>query len=237
MFAWHDYCFGDEAAGCASHTRNFAYAAAHVKQTDEGTMMTEFGATTSTKDLDQMVTLADQNMVPWLEWAFCGCGDPTGAIPTSSEALVVDPVEPPTAANLVHPTLNALVEPYPQVIAGTPRSWGFDRATRTFSFRYSTGAATGRRWFPAGSVTEIATPSLDYPAGYAAHVRGAAIDSAARAGILRVSSCPGARTVTVSLTAGKRTSASCRAGLDIDIRRTTVRPGPRTAERAIVGRP
>ena len=47
-------------------------------------MMTEFGATNDAADLERMVALADQNMVPWLEWAYCGCDDPTTSGPGTS---------------------------------------------------------------------------------------------------------------------------------------------------------
>ena len=56
-------------------------------------------------------------MVPWTEWAYCTCGDPTGS---PIEGIVNDPRKPKTGSNLVTGTLDALVEPYPHVIAGTP---------------------------------------------------------------------------------------------------------------------
>src|SRR5207302_3900744 len=131
-----------------------------------------FGATNIATDLASMVALADRNMVPWLEWAYCGCSDPTTAGPGTTQAIVIDPSKPPTGANLVLPTLRALVEPYPQVISGTPRSWGFDPGSRTFSFRYAVVRATRHGRFKRGAVTEIATPALVYGGHYAARVKG-----------------------------------------------------------------
>jgi hypothetical protein len=34
-------------------------------------------------------------LVPWLEWAYCGCSDPTTTGPGTKQAIVVDPREPP----------------------------------------------------------------------------------------------------------------------------------------------
>jgi endoglycosylceramidase len=210
-FSWHDYCLMNESQGCSSHATTFANAAQHVAQTHEATMMTEFGATNSASDLQSMVQLADRNMVPWLEWAYCGCSDPTTAGPGTTQAIVIDPSKPPTGSNLVLPTLHALVEPYPQVISGTPRSWTFDPGSRTFSFRYATARARGRGTFKRDAITEIATPALVYGGHYAARVRGGAIVSKRGAPILRIASCRRAKTITVLVTPNGRSRASCRA--------------------------
>lgn len=61
-----------------------ANAAQHVAQTHEATMMTEFGSTNDTGVLQTVVRLADQNMIPWIEWAYCGCDDPTTSAPATS---------------------------------------------------------------------------------------------------------------------------------------------------------
>ena len=39
-------------------------------------------------------------------------------------------------------TLKALVEPYPQLVAGTPQSWSFNATTSTFKLVYTTARAT-----------------------------------------------------------------------------------------------
>jgi endoglycosylceramidase len=152
-----------------------------------------------------MVTRADRDMVPWMEWSFCPCDDPTGA---TSDPLVLDPSKPPTGSNLGQVALHTLVEPYPQVIAGTPKSWGFTRATGMFTFSYVTAKAGGGS-FPAGSVTEVAAPSVVYGSGYAANVTGGKIVSAPNADVLQVASCPGASTVQVSIAPTGTSSGSC----------------------------
>jgi endoglycosylceramidase len=209
-FAWHDYCLTNEAQGCSSQPKVMANAAQHVAQTHEATMMTEFGATNSAGDLENMVALADQNMVPWLEWAYCGCNDPTGSIPTSTEAIVLDPSKPPIGSNIVTGTLQALVEPYPQVISGTPLSWGFDRNSKTFTLRFSTARANGRGRFKRGAITEIATPTLVYGSRYAVSVKGGAIVSQKGRGTLEIASCRRAKTITVTVRPRGRDHQSCR---------------------------
>ena len=69
MFAWHDYCL--VGTTCASNQTTMKNAAAYVARTGEATFMTEYGAGTDSAALDHMVSLADQFMVPWTEWAYC----------------------------------------------------------------------------------------------------------------------------------------------------------------------
>jgi len=99
----------------------------------------------------------------------------SGHYPTTAgqdQGIVQEASRPPSGENLNASTLGALVEPYPQVIAGTPLSWGFDREKASFSLRYSTQAADGTHAFRAGSVTPIHTPKLSYPSRHGVHVSG-----------------------------------------------------------------
>jgi endoglycosylceramidase len=207
-FSWHDYCLIGSPQGCPSNATTMANAARHVAHTHEATMMSEFGATTSTADLASMVALADRNMVPWLEWAYCGCSDPTGA--GNLEAIVLDPSRPPTASNLVIPTLRTLVEPYPQLISGTPLSWGFTPSSKTFKLRYSPARAGGHGRFEPGAVTEIATPALVYAGDYAVRVKGGAIISEQGASTLEIAACRRARSISVTVSRSGRSHESCR---------------------------
>jgi endoglycosylceramidase len=174
-------------------------------------MMTEFGATNSVSDLQAMVALADKNMVPWLEWAYCGCNDPTTSGPGDVQAIVRNPEQSPRGSNLVMPTLRALVEPFPQLISGTPLGWGFDPSSRVFTFRYNAARASGHGRFKAGSLTAIAAPALVYGGRYAVRVKGGAIVSKRGAPVLLVASCRRARTIKVTVTASGRNRESCRA--------------------------
>jgi endoglycosylceramidase len=207
-FAFHDYCLSASSTGCPSEPVVVANALAHVAQTREALLLTEFGASTAVADLTGMVDRTDRNWVPWLEWAYCVCRDPTGS-PT--EGIVVDPSKPPVGSNLVRSTLGVLVEPYPQVIAGTPRSWSYDRSARRLRVTFTVARVRGHGRFPGGSLTEIASPSMVYGGRYAVQVAGGAIVSRRGASTLVVGSCPGARAVTVNVAPSGRSRTSCVA--------------------------
>ena len=211
-FAFHDYCLSEPQThspqGCDTFDDMvFSHALGQVDLTHEALMMTEFGSTTDVAYLQDMVARADREMVPWLEWSYCSCGAPTD---TGQPGIVVDPAKPPRGSNLVAGTLGALVEPYPQVIAGTPQSWSFDRASRTLSVRYSTTRASGRGRFAARSLTEVATPPLVYGGRYGVTVSGGAIASRRGASVLEIAACRGARAITVTVRPSGPSRGSCR---------------------------
>ncbi len=205
-FAFHDYCLNASSAGCPNQASDFRHALAHVASTREALLLTEFGSNAFAINLQRMVALADRNMVPWLEWSYCPCHDPTGATP---DPIVEDPSKPPAGANIGSLAAGTLVEPYPQVIAGTPRSYAFARDTRTFTLAYRTQRAGSRTAFAPGAVTEVATPAPIYHGRYAVQVSGGAILSAPGAATLRIASCPHARRVSVAVTPAGRTRESC----------------------------
>jgi endoglycosylceramidase len=214
-FAFHDYCLQEPQTGSNQgcdpfDDMVFNNAVAHVQSTGEALMETEFGASQDVSNLTAMVQRADRDMVPWLEWAYCGCHDPTTSGPGDKQAIVRDPAKPPTGANLVTTTLHALVEPYPQLVAGTPQSWSFDSSSRTFTLKYSTARASGRGAFRRGAVTAIATPSMVYGRHYATSVNGARIVSRRGAGVLRLAACASARQITVTVTPGGRNQSRCQ---------------------------
>ncbi|HZE06397.1 MAG TPA: hypothetical protein VE127_14300, partial [Solirubrobacteraceae bacterium] len=138
-----------------------------------------------------------------------GCGDPTTSGSGNVQAIVIDPAKPPSGSNVVWPTLRALVEPYPQVVAGRPIAWGFDRAARRFRLRYSTRRAGGRGRFRTGAITRIATPRLVYGGRYGARVAGGRIVSRHGAPTLTIASCPRARTITVTVAPHLRDRSGC----------------------------
>ena len=211
-FAFHDYCLTAPNNCDSSDDQVFTNAVAHAASTGDAVIETEFGATDNVPFLHSEVARADRFMVPWLEWAYCGCQDPTTTGPGTKQAIVIDPSQPPAGSNLEQATLQALVEPYPQVVAGTPRAWSFDPATRTFTLSYSAARADGDGGFPPGSVSEIATPALVYGGHYAARADGGAILSAVGASLLRVASCPRAASVTVTVSPSGSSGGSCRPG-------------------------
>ncbi len=213
--AFHDYCPTEATTGSPSgcsgfDDTSFSHALTGAAASRAAVMMTEFGATADAPYLTDMVGRADRLMVPWIEWAYCGCSDPTTTGPGTKQAIVIDPRRPPRPGNLELGTLRSLVEPYPQVLAGTPQSWSYDRSARNFRLRYVTArAGTLAKTFPAGSISEVSVPAMAYGRRYAAQVSGGVVVSAPGASLLRVASCPGAATVTVSVSPSGTNHGSC----------------------------
>jgi endoglycosylceramidase len=203
-FAFHDYCVAAQNGGgepqpvCdPSEDLPFTNAVSHVAATGDALMLTEFGASDDAGVLQRMEDRADRNMVPWLEWAYCGCEDPTGSSPPSVEALVLDPHQPPTGSNVKSAKLRVLARPYPQAIAGTPQSYSFDPSNGSFDLTYSTARADGSGRFPAGSTTEVRLPPVQYPHGYSVTVSGARVTSGCGADVLTLASLAGSQSVSV----------------------------------------
>jgi endoglycosylceramidase len=217
--SFHDYCSSTTAVACISPEQLVLdKALRRSRKTGDALLLTEFGATNDVATLTRVEADADAVRMPWIEWAYCGCSDPTtSAIPADSEALVLDPEQSPQGANVVHATLGALVRPYPLVVAGTPARFGFDPKKRVFNLSYSTARAGGRSRFRAGACTQVFVPALQYPHGYSARVSGARVISRRGSGTLELASRRGAKKVRVKLTAAKhghtaapKLTAGCR---------------------------
>jgi endoglycosylceramidase len=206
--SFHDYCLAASPSGCMSEPRGFANALGYVAQSHDALILTEFGSNPFRGDLTGMVSMADRDMVPWVEWSYCPCHDPTGATP---DPIVLDPARPPVGSNLGAFAISILVEPFPHVVAGTPVAWAYDPVTKIFELRYSTTKANGNGPFPAGAITEIAVPRVIYGRRYAVHVQGGAIVSKRGAAMLKIAACAGARKIFVRVLPSGRDHESCRA--------------------------
>lgn len=206
-FAFHDYCLTASPNGCPSEPSGFTNALGHVAHTREALLLTEFGSSPFRGDLTGMVSMADANMVPWIEWSYCPCNDPTGATP---DPLVVNPAKPPRGSNVGRFAQGILVEPFPQLVSGTPISWSYNRQKKTFQLRYSTARAGGRGRFAAGAITDISTPRFIYGRPYAVHVRGGAIVSAPGSPVLEIAACGGTRKISVQVLPSGRDRQSCQ---------------------------
>lgn len=227
-FAYHNYCFEQGATGSTNSCAGLANltisnALARVHQTGDALLNDEFGDPNYSL-MAAMVQRNDQNMVPWMEWSFCPCHDPTGA--ASKTALVENPAKPPQGANLNLPGLRIFVEPYPQLISGTPLSWGFNSVSKTFTLRYNTARASGRGRFGAGAVTVVAAPALVYAGRYSVRATGAAVLSRRGASVLALAACRRAKTISVTVSPSRRWRArgSCRPP-------APARAGPRRGSR------
>ena len=158
--------------------------------------MTEFGATNDLANLAGVLQRADDDRMGWLEWAYTG-NDKTSSSPTE-QALVFDPSQPPTGSNVNMPKLAVLAAPYPQVVAGTPKSWSFKSGT--FRLSYSTQRADGQGNFSPGAQTLVSVPAVEYPSGYHVSVTGGQVLSAPGAPVLTVVAAAGAGSVDVVVT-------------------------------------
>jgi endoglycosylceramidase len=205
------------------NNRVFDNADAHAAATGDALLLSEFGATDDLTSIRRDVALADRHMVGWEYWHYCECLDPTTS-GSGTQAIVVDPNQPPTGSNVKQAKLDVLSEPYPQVVAGTPTAYGFDPASNRFTLTYSTRGPTGkkfarrltrkhsqRRAKTKSRQTQIFLPRDHYPAGYSVAVQGGGIASKPRAGVLRIVACPGRRNVSVTVgPRNGRSHSTCR---------------------------
>jgi endoglycosylceramidase len=188
--SFHVYCLVSAASVCASGEQSaMSNALTRSASTSDALLLTEFGATDDVATLRRIENEADSFRLPWIEWAYCGCNDPTtSANPPSKQALVVDPSQPPTGSNIMSSTLHSLARPYPWAVAGTPRLWHFSLGNRHFRLRYRPTRASGKGVFRKGSCTQVFIPRVQYPHGYRTRVHGGHVISAPGAGVLEVMS-------------------------------------------------
>jgi endoglycosylceramidase len=205
-FSWHIYCFeGLALAGarpiedCPAYERGaFARAERQARRDRAPQLLSEFGSTSDLGLIDRVADEADRARVSWQEWTYHSNGitDSPG-----TPQLVRDPRKPPTGDNVHRAQLNALVRPFPRIVAGTPTRFGFHRAAHRFQLTFSTRLPDGRRAGP-GLRSEVFIPRSDFPQGYRARVVGAVIVSRPGVAHLRLIRCEGARRVTLTITRG-----------------------------------
>ncbi|HEX3707545.1 MAG TPA: cellulase family glycosylhydrolase [Mycobacteriales bacterium] len=160
------------------------YATAHKTALLE----TEFGATKNAAAINQSTAAYDARMVPWMFWSY---DELVGT--TSIGAFSSPPSRSPNRA-----VLDGLARPYPQLVAGTPTSYGYSPKTHVFFATYSTSHVSGSGRFPGNSVSQFEIPRAAYPHGYKVSVKGGAVVSGSGDSLLLVASS-GASTVTVTV--------------------------------------
>lgn len=196
-FSFHVYCL---IGGSDSNTaepgsaqfcptfeeRAFGYADAHVAQTHEALLMSEFGATADAGVVSRVTATADAHMVSWMWWAY-------------SPRIGLDIAADPPDEKLNPVIAELLIRAYPQAIAGTPTSWAFDPAAHSFTLNYSTQHVDGSGNFGPDQVTEIFLPPRHYPNGYTVGITDGEVRSAPNATLLQIAALPGAKQVTVNV--------------------------------------
>lgn len=207
--AGHVYCAATLAKGLAgvkpgraeidrcirSDAATLSAQLALAKRSGLAVIVGEFGATDELREQRALVDAMGEAFVPWLAYAYSGRLDSSGAPPQS---LLHNDRKPGSEANAKQAKLDALVVPYPISVAGTPRSWRFDRARRAVAFTYST-ARVGGGSFTGRPATVVFVPRRVYPRGYGARVEGGTVVSEPGSPWLRIVAEGGARVVRVSL--------------------------------------
>jgi endoglycosylceramidase len=220
-FAFHDYCLArapaayfsdDPLAGgsCdAQEQLTVDHALSRVRTTDEALLLTEFGAVDDLGEVRRMVERAERARLSWQWWAYCGCEDPTTAGPGAIQAIVIDPKKAPQGANVKRDKLAILSRPYPQVVAGTPRSWRFNADSKELTVAFSTQRPGGGD-FPRCARSEIYVGRDNYPDGYSAQLEGADVVSSRGARTLRIATRPGADEVRLTVRPGAERGVASR---------------------------
>jgi endoglycosylceramidase len=231
--SFHVYCLTDqntsdpadpgETLACDPQEElPFANADDHARQTGNALLLTEFGATDDLGQVERVVDRADVHMVGWQYWHYCECDDPTTSGNGGTQSLVADAKRPPSGSNVKTDKLAVLERPYPQAIAGTPKSFGYDPSSHRFTLDYTTARLAGGR-FAFRADTQVHVPKLAYPKGYDVTVKGGEAISLSNASALHVRTCRGRKEVSVVVTRGSgKVRGDCAAAREIKL---TVRPG------------
>ena len=197
--SFHNYCLG--AAPGLPHAPDptnlcrdvgermvFQNAESHSAETGAALLLTEFADALDPAIHKRIADLADEFMVGWTVWSWF----------RAAGQIKKDPAKPPTPDNVHQEVLNAVVRPYPRIVAGSPTRYGFDRRSKRFEALFTTKLPNGR---PAGDLeSEVFVPRLHYGDAYRATVRGAEISGGLGTQVVRLRNCPGADSVTITIT-------------------------------------
>jgi endoglycosylceramidase len=202
-FAFHAYCAAavgapetppTRAACDQVEDRTLSNADKQSTTSGDALLLTEWGATDDPDELTSVLAAADKHMDSWQEWTYVG-GDPSA--PRPAEGIIKDLRKSPSGSNVKWDKLAILEEPYPQVVAGTPTSWSFDRTARQFRLDFSTRAAGGRLRSP---LTTVYVPRSAFGGHYRVTVKGARVVSRPGASELVLRTIRGASSVSVRIT-------------------------------------
>ena len=192
-FSFHDYCgfseisiYFNAAAGNLKNACDLQHNVTWNLQYDSfqrrsnmPAILTEFGGTSDPSVVARTLPRADQRFVSWQYWHYRS---------GQSDLFTGD-------------LGKQLVRTYPRATAGWPVAMTYDTATGAFTYSYATR--------PSPEPTEIYVSDLQYPDGYRVTLTGACALSAPNARLLLLRALPGAKNVTVRLSAGNAPFPSC----------------------------
>ncbi len=170
--SWHLYCLLPTGPLCPNQ-EEIAYGNSdqQAQTTGDALLMSEFGATDDLTVIEREVEEADEHLQGWIYWAWSG-NDPTTSGGGGAQSVIINQFLPPTDDNLKQDKLDVLARPFPQAIAGTPQSFGFNPATKVFTLSYTTAKVDGSGNFNALAQTRIFLPARQYPNGYTVTISG-----------------------------------------------------------------
>lgn len=141
--------------------------------------MTEFGAALAdTSQLTQVVEMADQEQLSWIEWAYTNNpGFKFARFPDVPEdqrdqGIVYDATLPLQGSNVKWDRLHVLSRAYPQVVAGKIRNYQFDSTTKIFTLTFDIKNTAGQP-ISSNPYSKIFIPAFIYPEGYKVKIQGA----------------------------------------------------------------
>jgi endoglycosylceramidase len=158
------------------------------------TFVGEWSSNDADDDNAYMVDLMQSRFLSWTMWMYYTAStDPAN---TPGQGLLINDDKPGSVANAKAGKLDAVVVPYATAIAGTPKSTSFDRSTGRFQLTYATRAVAGATL--RSHTTVIFLPRRIYRSGAQVTVTHARVRRHGQR--LAVTSRPGAKTVTVTVT-------------------------------------
>ena len=170
--SWHVYCLIPTGPLCPTQEETtFANSDQQAVTTGDALLMSEFGATDDDTVIEREVEEAEAHLQGWIYWAWAG-SDPTTSGGGGAQSVIINQMLPPTDDNLKQDKLDVLARPFPQPVAGTPLSIGFNPTTKVFQLSYTTARVDGGGNFSKTAQTRIFLPTRHYPNGYTANITG-----------------------------------------------------------------
>lgn len=187
--SFHVYPFpGNIQAELTAAQATVQHAISWSNLTHGALLNTEWGATGDVLLLDGESSILNKNLIPWIYWSFDG-------------EIVKDVHLPPTGTNLVTTTLQALTQPYPLAIAGTPISFNFNPTTNSLKITYKTINPQNKK-LGSSIPSLIEVPASAYPNGFTVKLFNARLPLGCHSGIIPIQADPNALIVNVSISAG-----------------------------------